>query len=271
MVVAKHIGRLGNSMFQIAAAIGYAKRYGYQWAADSGSGVGEPYSSIHRVFPNLPKAEAYGGMRYQEHPSQFCKIHNQHYDQCHFNYHQIPDMGPNVSLQGFFQSWRYFENAVDEVKAAFPLTDYPEMRDYVSIHVRRGDYVQHAGSFPPVDEHFVNEAIKMLMAEEPVKIKFMVFSDDIAWCRGAWGNFGDSFFFSEGRGDLEDLSRMASCSHHIIANSTFSWWASYLGKNPDRIIISPSHKRGNWFGMEAGVKQDCVDLIPPNWVQIEFR
>jgi len=56
MIVARNIGRLGNNMFQIAAAMGYAKRHGYQWAADSGRGVSEPYSAIHQVFPNLPKA-----------------------------------------------------------------------------------------------------------------------------------------------------------------------------------------------------------------------
>lgn len=257
-------------MFQIAAAIGTAKRYGYQWAADSGSGVGEPYSSIHKVFPNLPKAEGYGGQRYHEHPHGFCKQHGVSYDQCHFDYHLIPDMGPNLSLTGFFQSWKYFENAHEEVRAAFPLTDYPEMRDYVSIHVRRGDYVQHAGSFPPIDGNYIYPAMEQLEELTGVYMRYMFFSDDIQWCKENFSNTHGAEY-SDGRGDLEDLSRMASCSHHIIANSTFSWWAAYLGKNPDRIVVSPSHKRGNWFGMSAGVTKDCVDLIPPSWHQIEFR
>lgn len=269
MIVAKHIGRLGNNMFQIAASIGHAKRHGYQWAADFGRGVGEPYSSIHEVFPNLPKADPYGGQRYHEHPNAHCKQHDTHYDKCHFDYHEIPNMGPNLSLTGFFQSWKYFENAQEEVRAAFPLKFYPEMRDYVSIHVRRGDYVQHAGSFPPVTPEFVREAMDSFTHEGPLP-RFMIFSDDIQWCKeNIKSPYGSQF--SEGRGDLEDLSRMASCSHHIIANSTFSWWAAYLGKNPDRIVVSPSHKKGNWFGHSAGVTKDCVDLIPPSWHQITFR
>jgi len=267
MIVARNIGRLGNNMFQIAAAMGYAKRHGYQWAADSGRGVSEPYSAIHQVFPNLPKAEPYGGIRYQEHPAQFCKQHQQHFNDCHFNYHDIPDMGPNLSLMGFFQSWRYFESAQEEVRGAFPLTDHPEMRDYVSIHVRRGDYVQHAQSFPPIDDAYLLNATDVTDGLG----RYMVFSDDIQWCREYFKKYGDVVDYSEGRTEYEDLCRMASCSHHIIANSTYSWWAAYLGKNPDRIVVSPSHKRGNWFGMEAGVKQDCVDLLPPNWHQIEFR
>ena len=268
MIVARNIGRLGNNMFQISAAIGYAKKYGYQWAADSGRGLSEPYSSIHQVFPNLPKAEPYGGIRYQEHPGKHCSYHGRHYDLCHFDYHPIPDMGPNLSLTGFFQSWRYFDNAENEVKAAFPLTDYPEMRDYVSIHVRRGDYVQHVQSFPPINERYINEALHHVPSFGQKGV--MLFSDDIEWCKSIYGD-SLNFYFSEGRSEYEDLCRMASCSHHIIANSTYSWWAAYLSKNPDRIVVSPSHKRGNWFGMKSGVVQDCVDLLPTEWKQIEFR
>lgn len=269
MIVTKHIGRLGNNMFQIATSIGYAKKYGYQWAADSGHGVSEPYSSIHQVFPGLPKGEPYGGQRYHEHPHGHCKLHGRSYDLCHFDYHPIPDMGPNLSLTGFFQSWRYFENAQEEVRAAFPLTDHPEMRDYISIHVRRGDYVQHAQSFPPIDLGYIQMATLKIGSLIGVPYKVLFFSDDIPWCKEFFS--ATDAEYSEGRGDREDLSRMASCSHHIIANSTFSWWAACLGKNPDRIVVSPSHKRGNWFGYEAGVKQDVVDLLPPHWHQIIFR
>lgn len=269
MVVAKHIGRLGNNMFQIAASIGYAKRFGYQWAADSGSGVGEPYSSIHRVFPNLPKGEPYGGIRYHEHPNAFCRVHNQHYDQCHFNYHPIPDQGPNLSLTGFYQSWKYFENAQEEVKELFKLQHYPEMEGYVSIHVRRGDYVQHAGSFPPIDINYLSFALHGSLDTK----QCMVFSDDIDWCKRYIPNHFShiTFEFSEGRSEAEDLARMASCSHHIIANSTYSWFGAYLGHNPDRKVISPSHKRPHWFGNTAGVRQDCIDLIPEGWIEIEWN
>lgn len=271
-VVARHIGRLGNNMFQIAAAIGYAKKYGYRWAADPMKGLGEPYSSIWDVFPNMPMADYFNGQRYHEHPNDRCQIHGTHYDHCHFDYHPIPDMGPNLILTGFFQSWKYFENAQDEVKEVFKLRDYPEMRDYVSIHVRRGDYVQHSGSFPPISVAYIDQAIyfieEMALRENPIPLMF--FSDDIAWCREFFGRY-NKVEFSEGRNDFEDMSLMSSCSHHIIANSTFSWWAAYLGKNPDRIVVSPSHKRLNWFGPSSGVQKDCVDLIPPHWHEIQFR
>lgn len=282
-VVARHIGRLGNSMLQISASIGYARKYGYQWAVDPKSGVGEPYSAIHKVFPNLPKQEP-SGVRYHEHPHGHCKQHNVSYDLCHFDYHDIPDLGANVVLTGFFQSWKYFEHCKEEVKEVFKLPHVKGYEDYVSIHVRRGDYVQHSGSFPPITVEYVMKGIREIWGKTKLQ-KFLIFSDDIEWCKqtflpNAWISDSNQdgpivirheleWKFSEGKSELEDLSLMASCGHHIIANSTFSWWGAYLGHNPNRIVVSPSHKRGQWFGLNSGVKKDCVDLLPPEWIQIE--
>jgi hypothetical protein len=64
---------------------------------------------------------------------------------------------------------------------------------------------------------------------------------------------------------------MASCSHNIIANSSFSWWGAWLNRNENKIVITPSHKAGLWFGPDNGNKHDCIDLIPDGWVEIEFR
>lgn len=277
MVVARHIGRTGNNLFQIATALGYARKYGYQWGVDPGRGFGEPYSNIHQSFPHLPKAHEIHGVRYHEHPEKWCPVHDCHLDLCHFDHHEIPNMGPNVILSGFYQSWKYFEHCKEEVKSLFALRDYPELRDYVSIHVRRGDYVQNAGSFPPVSQYYIGDAIR-LMHDRFMPVRDVVFfSDDIKWCKDVvdWVklqyNLGFRPHFSEGRSEYEDLSMMASCSHHIISNSTFSWWAAYLGKNPDRVVISPSHKRPHWFGHTSGVKKDCVDLLPEGWIEIEWN
>lgn len=270
MIVTRHIGRLANNMFQIACSIGYARKYGYQWAADSGIGVGEPYSAIHKVFPNLPKQSWGSGARYQEHPNEFCNLHGMHKNWCHFDYHPIPDLGPNVSLMGFFQSWKYFEGQDEDIKKVFALPHIKGYEDYVSIHVRRGDYVVHSGSFPPIGDDYILRA----MGNFTIGQKYIFFSDDIQWCKDfthrSFSAFDDVWFeFSEGRTELEDLSLMASCGHHIIANSSFSWWGAYLGHNPDKIVVTPSAQ--TWFGPTAGVKKPVVDLIPHNWIQIATR
>jgi hypothetical protein len=264
MVNTKFIGRLGNSMFQIAACIGYAKKYGYQWGVPSD----QRESSILTHFPNLPRCND-SNQRYNEHQKQW--------DNEWFNYHEIPNVGPDVTLFGFFQSLKYFENAHQEVKEVFKLKHYPEYEGYISVHVRRGDYVNNSGSFPPVTTHYIGQAIQTLKKLLPFSGDVLFISDDIEWCKEEVQyiklNYGLGFKpeFSEDCNEYEDLSKMASCSHHIIANSTFSWWGAYLGHNPNKIIVSPSCVRGNWFGMESGVKHDCVDLIPSDWIQIKFR
>jgi hypothetical protein len=256
MVTTRFIGRLGNSMFQVAATLAYAKKYGYQWAVPWDGRE----SAIHRCFPNLPKT----GQNNPNYPKNG-------YDASEYAYKDLPNAGDNICLAGFFQSEKFFSNAIDDVKSLFKLSYDPQYADYVSIHVRRGDFLQHSAHFPPITATFLQEAIRKF----PLGQMFMVFSDDIQWCKQTL--VGPQFHFSEGKNELEDLTAMASCKHHIIANSTFSWWAAYLGQNPDRIIVCPHHT--DWYGPENGVVveakkkgiEPCLDLIPEGWIQIKLK
>lgn len=261
----RFIGRLGNNMFQIAACIGYAKKYNVGWGIKKGyKERGFNAFQVDKYFPNLPACDSYF-KAYTEFQEEWAGLE--------FNYHEIPFHPNGCELVGFWQSEKYFENAKDEVRKHLQFNFVEGYRDYVSIHVRRGDYVNHSGSFPPVTLNYVDRAISHLHHETGL-VKFMVFSDDINWCKSEFKNSIYKDFeweFSEGRNEYEDLCLMASCGHNIIANSSFSWWAAWLNTNPNKIVVSPSHKRGNWFGMEAGVKHDCIDLISKEWIQIEFR
>lgn len=248
MVTTRFIGRLGNSMFQLAACIGYAKKYGYQWAGPSNPRE----SCIYNVFPHIPQTHAQ--------PNSYPKRDG--YDASQYNYTEIPNVGDNVLLAGFWQSEKYFENAKDEVRKVFKLDIKPV--DAVSIHVRRGDYVKYAGSFPPITLTYIKDALYKIGYENVI-----VLSDDIQWCKDNLPIHFSQFkyTFSEG-GEFQDLSLMASCSHHIIANSSFSWWGAWLGHNPDKIIVCPSYT--SWYGPENSVKNP-IDLIPSGWHQITFR
>jgi hypothetical protein len=261
MVSTRFIGRLGNSMFQVAVCIAYAKRYGYAWAAPADARE----SSIHQVFPDLPKTGVHPGRSFPKRDG---------YDPQWFDYFDIPNVGPDVLLAGYFQSLKFFENAQDEVKKAFALDINPI--DAVSIHVRRGDYVTYANSFPPITYEFISDAVDVINEKENRFHNVIIFSDDIPWCKERFSNW-HGVTFSEGRTEREDLSLMASCSHHIIANSSFSWWGAYLGHNPNKIIVCPH--RESWYGPDNGVvkwykennKTILPDLIPEGWIQIKFR
>ena len=257
LITFRPIGRLGNCLFEAAACIGYAKKHGYKWAIPQRRGAGDTFEDkptpwlLPQFWPNLPMCYGGVGERYEQH------------DVSMFNYSPIPTFnGRDVTLVGFFQSEKWFDNAKEEVRAAFPLKHYPEYEGYVSIHVRRGDYVTNSNSFPPV----TNKYISLAFDRVPDDSKFLVFSDDIQWCKDNWR--GEWLDFCDETNEYEALSKMASCSHHIIANSTFSWWAAWLGHNPDRIVISPSSK--NWFGPGFTGKEP-TDLIPDSWTKIKFR
>jgi len=252
------IGRLGNLMFETAACIGYAKQHGFKWLVPTNraGGDNDPYL-LPTFWPNLPYGN-FQGTRYQQH------------DPKDFNYKPIPYFANGVTLVGFFQSLKWFENAQDEVKAAFTLNDYTEYRDYVSIHVRRGDYVTNANSFPPITMEYIWKAINELKKAGVDSNKFLVFSDDIEWCKQnvkSTLNSHMEFEYNEDTNEYEAISKMASCGHHIIANSTFSFWGAYLGKNPDKIVISPSIY--NWFG-PGFTGGPPIDLIPDSWIQIRI-
>jgi len=256
IVTFRPIGRLGNNMFQTAAAIAYAKKYGYEWRVPVNRYPGDvdPWL-LTNFWPNLPTTDRrWIGDRYEQH------------DPKDFNYNPIPNIGP-CTLVGFFQSEKFFEGAQDEVRAAFPLKHYPEYEGYVSIHVRRGDYVTNANSFPPLTKEFITNAMVFFYENLKRGYKLVWFSDDIKWCIDSFKSIYKSDIYLDEPNEYIALSKMASCSHHIIANSTFSWWGAWLGHNPDRIVVSPSYDQ--WFG-PSWTGKPPKDIIPERWKQIRI-
>lgn len=253
LVTYRSIGRLGNQIFQLSASIGYAKKHGMRWAAPSNT---RETPAFHQYFPGLPKTGGQSGRRYEAH------------DPSMFGYREIPHFPEGITMVGFFQSLKYFENAQDEVRQALNLKYAEGYEDYVSIHVRRGDYVQNANSFPPITEDYIDSALAQIKRSGTDFTKVIFFSDDIQWCIDKFPSLGRvTCHYSKGRSEYEDLCLMASCGHHVIANSTFSWWGAWLGRNPNKIVVSPHHT--SWFGPNGPT--DTKDLIPDSWHQIKFR
>jgi len=242
-------------MFQTAACIGYAKKYNYAWAVPYNSNE----SSIHKVFPSLPKT--------YDNPITWPR-RGRGYDPSMYDYVEIPHCGPNVLLAGFFQSYKYFEHCENEVRKIFKLDYYPEYKDCVSIHVRRGDYVNLVDNFDPVTPEYISASQELFENK-----KFIVCSDDIEWCKQ--NIKGDVEFFNGN--EREDLSVLQSCGNHIISNSTFSWWSAWLSPYTDKTVVCPHNL--SWYGKNNGVvvsarqrgTEPAKDLIPPDWIKIKFR
>ena len=138
----------------------------------------------------------------------------------------------------------------------------------VSIHIRRDDYVSNdaanklMGLLPLT---YYEKAIKIL-EDRFHRLSIFVFSDDIDWVKNNLKvpeREMQKIFFVEGDNheDYEDMYLMSRCRHHIIANSTFSWWGAWLGEIEDSVIIAPI----NWF--KDNVK-DASDVVPNRWMKI---
>ena len=103
------------------------------------------------------------------------------------------------------------------------------------------------------------KAIKQM----PKDSLFLIFSDDIAWCKANFPDLPEKFVFIEGNADHEDLLLMSHCKNNIICNSTFSWWAAWLNSNPEKKVIAPS----KWFG-PAFENYNTDDLYCDGWIKI---
>jgi hypothetical protein len=134
----------------------------------------------------------------------------------------------------------------------------------VSLHIRRGDFTRQWGDVNALPMTYYTRAIATIR-DIHTNPTFFVFSDDIAFARENLPG-SDSFVFIDHNDDLsavEDLRLMSACRHHIIANSTFSWWGAWLNPNCDKDVLVPDPW---WETMESG-----ADLIPPPWRKISTR
>jgi hypothetical protein len=92
---------------------------------------------------------------------------------------------------------------------------------------------------------------------------FLIFSDDIQWCKENFPDMPEKFRFIEGNKDYEDLYIMSHCKNNIIANSSFSWWGAWLNSNLEKTIIAPA----TWFGPTLQ-NNDTTDLYCEGWIKI---
>ena len=125
-----------------------------------------------------------------------------------------------------------------------------------SIHVRRGDYLQRRHEFVPLHLDYYERAIRHMQQQGCQT--FLVFSDDIQWCKL---NLNGECTFVEGLTDIQSLCLMSRCKNHIIANSTFSWWGSWLAEGSDTSIIAPQ----TWYAFRRSLRKDDHYQYCPSW------
>ena len=185
------------------------------------------------------------------------------YRQKKYTYSKVPYQR-NMKIMGYFQSEQYFDHHRKEILQLFTgykknminsLTSYIGDSKTISLHIRRTDYIklQHAHVVQSIN--YYKNAIQILSQ----KLKnindytFLIFSDDISWCKKQpfFNNLQNIKFVensdSEEPVEVFQLYLMSMCNHNIIANSSYSWWGAYLNENPDKIVIAPK----KWFNPKS--------------------
>lgn len=181
-------------------------------------------------------------------------------------YKHLYDYKGKCYVKGYFGRHRYFEGVDKEIKLEYTLKrplNVSVKDNSVSIHIRRGDYLKEPNLYP-LEKEYYDKAISIM--EEKLKSPvYYIFSNDAKWAKDAFPpskrfiHVVDNYELE----DYEELVLMSMCSNNIIANSTFSWWAAYLNKNENKIVISPK----KWFRSEERVDHYGAFELP-SWITV---
>lgn len=254
-------GGLGNYIFQISSAYVYGLKYNKK-----------PIFTIDDTIVIHKRLETYKDNILSK--IDFLKNNNFNgfsvYNEPTFNFSEIPNVEGDIYLSGYFQTEKYFKEYSKEIRELFSFSEeyknsikekYKDLLEgeTCSIHVRRGDYLKLLDSHPVQSVNYFMKGVR----EMPEDSKFLIFSDDIDWCKKNFPDVPEKFIFIEGNPDYEDLLLMSLCKNNIIANSSFSWWAAWFNENVNKKVIAPS----KWFGT-ANSNNNTVDLYCENWIVI---
>lgn len=179
-----------------------------------------------------------------------------------------------VYIEGFWQNEKYFESIAAELREEFaPKNPLPEKfqsliaeirkPNSVSVHIRRGDYLlpHNIGKYKTYGDEYLTSAIEYISKKIP-NSHFFFFSNDINWVRQNISIPCSKTFVSiPDTKAHEDLTLMSMCNHNIIANSSYSWWAAWLNRDPDKIVIAPKI----WLNDDT---KNTEDVLPKSWIKM---
>ena len=256
------LGRLGNQMFQYASLRGIARNRGYDFCIPNHKQVvRDPYGfdlKIEIFYPfKMTHVRPHNIKLLDRGYAPVAEEKYFHFDEILFN--MCPD---EISLAGFFQSEKYFKNIEDEIRADFSFKDeilepckemIGSIGDAISLHVRRTDYLQNP-NHTPLSLEYYQEALNQMNSDLPV----IIFTDDVDWCKKQELFLDDRFMISESGDHYVDLCLMSLCKHHIIANSSFSWWGAWLANSRD--VVAPL----KWFG-SGNLDKNTNDIYLKHW------
>ncbi len=288
MIVTHIFGGLGNQLFQIATGVALAERLGVELRLDTryfkrklpvqddlythhfSHGTREERPSL------LPANRGDGLCRYlaaklRPKPYTVYQETGLAYDPTFRN------LGDGTYLKGYWQTEKYFCDQAPAVRAALAIITRPNATNghmldeinacnAVSLHIRRGDYITNAKfqkTHGNCDMDYYQSAAERIASKSGTDPVFYAFSDEPDWVRHHLKlPFEIRVVDHNGPAtSYEDIRLMRNCRHHIVANSSFSWWGAWLNPDPDKIVVSPKR----WF---ADPEMQDNDVICHDWITI---
>ncbi|PKO82911.1 MAG: alpha-1,2-fucosyltransferase [Betaproteobacteria bacterium HGW-Betaproteobacteria-11] len=291
MIVVRISGGLGNQMFQHAAGLALAQRHGValrfdlEWFDRTQLHQG---LELPRVFGldvlRASESEMRQVLRWCSHSLArrimarpvFRSLRPTSWViEPHFHYWPgFEAIGPFAYLEGYWQSARYFAAIEPEVRARFrfalpldarsaALAEQMAACNSVSLHVRCGDFSRDptVRRVHGVDLSAYYPAAVTEITRRVASPRFFVFSDEPEWVAKNLALPGPITLVDHNRGpdSYRDMQLMAACRHHLIANSSFSWWGAWLNPSPEKIVIAPRQ----WFRVTSF---DTKDIYCPGWI-----
>ncbi len=293
-IIVRLWGGLGNQMFQYAFGLALSRKTGLPLKADVSYFNNQPSIDTPRHYElgdfdvKLDFASAEELPRKKKTPCEklillmggslpLRKVSEKHYYR--YDAELLGSIGKKQSLylDGYWQCPEYFEDVRAELLACFSLvkplnsTETAEaqaIKNHVSIalHVRRGDYLSNPNAAQVHNlcpKEYYSRAMDYL-AQQESEAHFMIFSDDIPWCQAELPlPFPHSFVNFEPSYSALGIYLMSLCKHHIIANSSYSWWGAWLAQNPNKLVIAPKQ----WLHPQHP-NSTAEGLIPSTWIRM---
>jgi hypothetical protein len=249
-------GRFGNQMFQYATLYALGKELHYE--------IGVPYNQRNQndkldfCLPDVFDLSASNSSQ---------NFMSSMYIEPHFNYdaniHNIPD---NCNIRGYFQTEKYFKKyKKDLINKEFKFKQSIETQanelfagknsELVSLHMRLGDYLNVPECHPICSIEYYKEALKLI----PSDVQIILFSDDYGVANNIIKDLGRHVMMYGSNDKFLDMCLMTKCEYHIIANSSFSWWGSWLSNS--KKTIAPKQ----WFGSSPNMPKNWDSIYADSW------
>lgn len=252
-------GGLGNQLFQIFTTIAFSIKHNLNFTFLYTPNLGKRQTYWHTLLISIIEHTT------TQQPENYVQINEG--DQLFEN----PPPNKNIILNGYFQSFTFFENEFKTIVDILRVETFREASHdgCVALHFRMGDYKFLQDCHPIVEIDYYKNALQYILLMDPTItcVKYFCEEEDIDTIHKNIAVLKQEFRSVEferevAESDWQEMISMSCCKHNIIANSSFSWWGAYLNMHPEKIVCYPSV----WFG--PLISQDVSKMFPSEWIKI---